>query len=435
MTQQTPWGRGPVWPPKRGADAPDVAAPEAAASTAPASQDGAATTPQPPAAPVPPPIEPQSAGETGPDGERRFPCAQCGSLLNFDPGASSLTCGYCGHVNPIERSTVAIAEQDFRAALAATRQPQPTQELAALKCDSCGAEFTPDAKADASSCPFCGSAVVHQAPRAEQLKPKGVLPFKITKDDAQARFRDWLKGLWFAPNKLKEFARADRSGLAGLYTPYWTYDAQTTSQYTGERGVNRTVYRTVSVTVNGRPETRTEAVTVTDWYPASGTVRRNFDDVLVLASDSLPRKYTDKLAPWDLPNLAPYNESYLAGFRAERYQVGLEAGFERAREVMAPQIVTDCKTNIGGDHQRVHSVNTTYGAISYKHILLPIWLAAYQFRGKAFRFVINGRTGAVQGERPYSAAKIALAVGAVVVAIIIIGVLVAGGDTGGVTTK
>jgi DNA-directed RNA polymerase subunit RPC12/RpoP len=415
--QQTPWGRGPVWPPKRDGDAP-----AAAPATAPAEQPAATPAPTPP---------PQQTGEVGPDGERKFPCAQCGALLKFNPGAASLTCEYCGHVNPIARDTSAIAELDFRAALAATRQSQATQEVAGLKCDSCGAEFTPDAKAEASACPFCGSSVVHQAPRAEQLKPKGVLPFKITKDDAQARFREWLKGLWFAPNKLKEFARADRSGLAGMYTPYWTYDAATTSQYVGERGVNRTTYRTVTVTVNGRPETRTEPVTVTDWYPAAGTVRRNFDDVLVLASDSLPRKYTDRLAPWDMQSLAPYNESYLAGFRAERYQVGLEAGFERAREVMAPQIVQDCKANIGGDHQRVHSVNTSYGAITYKHILLPIWLAAYQFRGKTFRFVINGRSGAVQGERPYSPAKIALAVGGVILAIIIIGLLVAGGDGGG----
>lgn len=423
--QQTPWGRGPIWPPKRDAETPAPGAPTPTAAPAE----------QPIAAPAPPPIEPQAAGEVGQDGERKFPCAQCGALLRFDPGAASLNCEYCGHVNPIARSTTAIAELDFRAATAAARQSQATQEVAALKCNSCGAEFTPDAKAEASACPFCGSSVVHQAPRAEQLKPKSVLPFKITKDDAQARFRDWLKGLWFAPNKLKEFARADRSGLAGIYTPYWTYDAQTTSQYTGERGVNRTVYRTVTVTVNGRPETRTEAVTVTDWYPASGTVRRNFDDVLVLASDSLPRKYTDRLAPWDLQSLSPYNESYLAGFRAERYQVGLEAGFERAREVMAPQIVADCKANIGGDQQRVHSVNTSYGAITYKHVLLPIWLAAYQFRGRAFRFVINGRTGAVQGERPYSAAKIALLVGGVILAIIVIGVLVAGGDTGGVVPR
>jgi hypothetical protein len=50
------------------------------------------------------------------------------------------------------------------------------------------------------------------------------------------------------------------------------------------------------------------------------------------------------------------------------------------------------------------------GALSFKHVLLPVWLAAYRYGGKSFRFVVNGRTGSVDGERPYSAFKIALAV-------------------------
>ena len=94
----------------------------------------------------------------------------------------------------------------------------------------------------------------------------------------------------------------------------------------------------------------------------------------------------------------------------DRYQVELDEGFERAREIMAPIIRRDIERDIGGDHQRIHAADTRYGAIRFKHILLPVWLAAFRFRDKTYRFVVNGRTGKVQGERPYSAWKIIFAI-------------------------
>jgi hypothetical protein len=109
----------------------------------------------------------------------------------------------------------------------------------------------------------------------------------------------------------------------------------------------------------------------------------------------------------------------LAGFRAEGYGVQLEDGFSEARQIMDRQIARDIRFDIGGDRQRIHSVGTDVDDVTFKHILLPVWLAAYKFRGKTYRFVVNGRTGRVQGERPWSAWKIAMAV--------ILGLIVAAG--------
>ena len=148
----------------------------------------------------------------------------------------------------------------------------------------------------------------------------------------------------------------------------------------------------------------------TRWRSVSGRVARFFDDVLVLASQSLPKKYTDGLEPWDLSALEPYTPEYLAGFRAEGYQVELVDGFAEARAFMDRMILRDVKYDIGGDRQRVSDVDTSISDVTFKHVLLPVWLAAYKYRGKTFRFVVNGRTGRVQGERPYSAIKITIAV-------------------------
>jgi hypothetical protein len=157
-------------------------------------------------------------------------------------------------------------------------------------------------------------------------------------------------------------------------------------------------------------------------------VQRFFDDVLVLGSTSLPKRFTDALAPWDLSALSRYEPKFLAGFRAEAYTVPVDKGYGEARQIMNAVIEQDIRRDIGGDQQRIGQVKTDVGALTFKHVLLPVWLAAYRYRGQSFRFVVNGRTGTVQGERPYSAVKIAIAVAlALVVAGIIAFLQISGG--------
>ena len=197
--------------------------------------------------------------------------------------------------------------------------------------------------------------------------------------------------------------------------PFWTFDAQTKSSYSGERGTDYYVSRTV--VRNGKRQTIQQRKT--RWRHVSGRVARFFDDILVVASKSLPAKYIDNLAPWDLSRMEPYIPEYLAGYRAEAYSVELEDGYTEARDHMDRVILRDVKFNIGGDRQRVHNISTQVSDVTFKHVLLPVWMAAYKFRGETYRVVINGRTGRVSGERPWSVMKIAMAVFA--------GLLIAGG--------
>jgi hypothetical protein len=156
------------------------------------------------------------------------------------------------------------------------------------------------------------------------------------------------------------------------------------------------------------------------WRAVAGQVARAFDDVLVLGSKSLPKQFTDALPPWDLTQLRPYAPEYLAGLRSEAYGVELDQAFVEARQMMDRQIERDVLFDIGGDRQRISQVETKVGSVTFKHILLPIWIAAYKYNGKSYRIVINGQTGRVQGERPWSVWKIAAAVvlGAIAAAVI-----------------
>jgi hypothetical protein len=228
-----------------------------------------------------------------------------------------------------------------------------------------------------------------------------------------------LGRLWFAPNGLKDYARKGRR-MQGIYVPYWTFDADTKSRYTGERGT--VYYETRTVMRDGKRQQ--VQVPKVRWNGVRGRVARFFDDVLVLASTSLPKRFTDGLEPWDLSAMEPYSPEYLAGFRAEGYSIELQDGFTEARAYMDRVIERDVKFDIGGDRQRIHQLDTELDNLTFKHILLPVWLAAYKYRGKTYRFVVNGRTGRVQGERPYSGVKIAVAVivGALVAAAVGYGV-------------
>jgi DNA-directed RNA polymerase subunit RPC12/RpoP len=339
--------------------------------------------------------------------ERRFPCKNCGATLHFAPGTLSLACPYCGTSNEIAASSEVVQELDLREYLAHA-PAEDIQETLTVRCGTCGAETTLKPNVTASRCPFCGTALVAQAMSKRQIKPKAVLPFHVTHDQAGTAFQEWIASRWFAPNELKH--RAKRAEINGVYMPAWTYDADTTSHYTGERGEDYWVTETYTAYENGRHVTRTRQVRRTRWYPAAGTVFNHFDDVLVLASHSLPRKHAVELEPWDLKNMLPYQDEYLSGFVAESYQVDLPQGFEEAKSIMAGHIEMSIRMDIGGDHQRIHSVDTRYANVTFKHTLLPVWISAYRYHERTFRFLVNARTGEVQGERPYSWIKILLAV-------------------------
>ncbi len=333
-------------------------------------------------------------------------CSGCGANLKFAPGTKHLTCEYCNAKNEIVTAETVIEENDFEKFLNEQEGKEDKQKVSTVKCDNCGASTTLKPNITSCGCPYCDTPlVIKNATTSSVIKPKYVLPFKIERKKANEEFVKWTGSLWFAPNDLKKYAEQSTDKLNGLYMPFWTYDSDTTSSYTGMRGVH--YYETESYTDNnGKRQTR--QVQRTRWYPASGTVFNKFDDVLVCASNSLPEKISRDLEPWDLHELSAYDDRFLSGFVTESYQIDLRAGFSTAKNIMAPQIRSTVCAAIGGDVQQVTGISSDYNSVTFKHILLPLWISAYKYNDKVFRFMINARTGEVQGERPYSAIKIIL---------------------------
>jgi LSD1 subclass zinc finger protein len=346
----------------------------------------------------PPPEEPRPLPPEG-----KLACPNCGASLEYHPGVADLKCAYCDHVQHIPQDAGEIRELDFArfARQADVSEAVLSGQTSEKRCVACGAtvQFAPEIATD--QCPFCDSPLEPE-PRAAspQMQPQGVLPFGIDQSQAENHFRQWVKSRWFAPNRFKRTAELHH--IFGLYVPHWTYDAMTWSYYTGQRGT--VYYVTVGSGKNRRRQRRVR------WTPVSGRVDHFFNDVTVCGSKSLPRPLVDSLEPWGLTELKPFRPEYLKGFRTERYQLGSPEGFVMAREKMDQRIQSLIRSDIGGDEQRITDVNTHIDNVTFKLVLLPMWVSAYRYGAKVHQVVVNGRTGKVEGTRPYSAVKITLAV-------------------------
>jgi DNA-directed RNA polymerase subunit RPC12/RpoP len=344
-----------------------------------------------------------------------YPCGGCGASVEYAAGTTALRCPYCGH----EQQLVATGRQVREHAFAELPQ-KPLTSLSAhvLVCEKCGARTESDALSE--RCQFCGAALVADTSAGDQIAPEAVLPFELDRDSVRAALRKWVSSRWFAPSRLKKVTEAE--SLRGTYLPHWTFDARTTSDYTGERGDYYYETETYTETVNGKSESRTRQVRKTRWRSASGEVQRDFDDVLVPATQHVSSEQLDKLTPWPLVQAVPFQPDYLAGYQTLRYDLEPGSGLAEAKSRMAPVINDDCRSDIGGDEQRVHSVDTRYFDIMFKLMLLPVWIVGYLYAGRTFQVLVNARTGEVLGQRPWSVVKIvaaALVAVAVVVAIIL----------------
>jgi DNA-directed RNA polymerase subunit RPC12/RpoP len=355
----------------------------------------------------------QSIGRASDDGKGRiFPCDRCGADLVFSIGQQSLQCPYCGAVKQIEiPADQEIVEQDLEAML------QHLQELKeegdedqsatgehVVRCDACGADVIFQGTLTSTNCPYCASPLqrdkIHDAVR--RIAVQGMLPFLVAKERAAENLRTWVQSLWFAPNEFKK--QGANGKFSGVYLPYFTFDAMTFTRYTGQRGDHYFEMVADADGKNTRQERRTR------WTSVGGQFQRFFDDVLVVAVTGQQPELLQTLEPWPLGKCVPFNQELLAGFFSRTYDIELAECFHTGKERMESALTSEVRQRIGGDEQSITGQKTAYSALSFKHLLLPVWLLVYRYHDKPYRIAVNAATGEVQGERPYSWVKITFAV-------------------------
>ena len=368
------------------------------------------------------------AVETTPEHAKKYPCPQCNAELTFDAAKGLMSCRYCGYTAPIDQAgsmtevhtqtqvdeavVETIQEHDLNKWLqAAAHKEGWGTETRSFKCNSCNAAIVVEPNVTATVCPFCGSHhVLTQEQSRKLIQPESLLPFQVDQKTAISKFRTWLGKGWFRPNEVKHIATNAEARMQGVYLPFWTFDAQTFSHWWAEAGHYYYVTERYNVVVNGRQQTRTRQVQRVRWEPASGTHDEFFDDVLVYATRSVKEQILRKIYPFDTQKLALYRPQYLAGWRAEEYQVDLPEAWPIGQEIIHDRLRQACAREIPGDTYRNLRIKTRFQDMTFKHVLLPVWIASYRFNNQVYNFMVNGQTGKVQGEAPISWWKVALAV-------------------------
>lgn len=323
-------------------------------------------------------------------------CKCCKAKLTFAPGTNTLKCEYCGTENEIvvdqQIQDNASQEQDLESSLS---KDENLVEVHTIKCKCCGAETTLQGNVISDKCEFCDAPLTLDMKQTDKkLKPQAIIPFKVEKNKCNDLFKNWVKGLWFKPSNLVE-STTHKEQFAGVYIPYWTYDAQGRAWYKGQRGE----HYYVEVEEN-KKERRT------NWFRTSGNVSKFFDDILVPASTSLPYSLLDSLEPFNYKEVMGFDPKYLSGFKCETYSIGLKEGFEKAKKTMEDELEDMAKDQIGGDEQKIDFIEYKFFNTTFKHLLLPIWITAFPYKGKVYRVIINGQTGKVVGDCPRSVLKI-----------------------------
>jgi hypothetical protein len=340
-------------------------------------------------------------------------CKNCGAEIKYKAGSTDLQCEYCDHRQSIEikDDENGIEELDLYKYLSTMGIHSHEQEIISMvECKACGAHQHIEANMKSLSCAFCASPLETKDQQSEVwIYPGAILPFQLNQQKAKQIFHSWAAGRWFAPNKFKK-ATLQTDYIKGVYTPFWTFDAQMKVSYSGQRGEYYYETESYTVNVNGKSERRTRQVRKTHWYPASGVVSGFVDDTLVNASTKAKREFPNKITNWNLQKLQPFKREFLAGFITEKYTISLKDGHQSALDKAEGIAHNWARQDIGGDTQQVNRLDKELTEETFKHILLPVYISSYRYSGKVYSIYVNGENGIIYGERPYSFWKIFFAV-------------------------
>ncbi|GEE00021.1 hypothetical protein nbrc107696_04670 [Gordonia spumicola] len=352
---------------------------------------------------------------------RTYPCGNCGAPLAYAPDQQRLACASCGTTYPIELDPNArIVKHDLQTAM---NQLAGNRALGlasiggnehVVTCQACGGKTIFNGSLTATRCPYCATPIqrddIQDAP--ERLALDAVLPLQVAQPQAQAAIEKWINSRWFAPSEFKKYRTL--GSFTSVYMSYYSYDVEATTGYSGQRGDDYTVV------VGSGDDQHTE--TRTAWRPVSGRVHDSIRDLPEMANTGMDDDRVRELEPWPVQAAVPYTPEFVAGHLSRTYDRDPGDVFDKnARPRVDSQIDGTIRRDIGGDHQQIHHKQTVFDQLAFMYLLLPMWLLTVNFEGRPFQVFVNGLTGEVQGDRPWSKVKIAAAV---VAALILIGVLV-----------
>lgn len=329
-----------------------------------------------------------------------YQCPSCGAATKFDVAAAGIACEHCGYTAVTDSKTVgrSAAQQEFTIAALNIAEQGWGIERKTLTCENCGAVISLPQDILSSSCSFCASNKVNlsTAP-SDILRPKFLIPFKISPENTKSLAQTWLGKGWYHPPELASNSLIQK--FNGIYLPYWTFDAQIDADWRAQVGHERTVR-----------DKDGNSHTVIDWRWETGQAHLIIDDMPLAATNKVSHHLLNKLLPFQFESLTAYSPDFLAGWQALNFNIALPDAWEEAKQVMRESAQQTCRSQIHSAHVRNFSMTANFDNESWRHVLLPIYLAVYKHEGKIFQVMVNGQTGTVSGQKPVAWWKIWLAI-------------------------
>ncbi len=296
-------------------------------------------------------------------------CANCGKALVYNPAKNKMECPSCGSLFDAER----------------TPEPEDTMECNIYTCTACGAELAINGVESSTFCAYCGQPTIIFSRVSSEIKPKYILPFSVTKDQAVIAIRQKLKKGFFISNEIKNF---DVERVRGIYIPYWLFD----------------IHYEDKVYLRGTKGSGDNEHDVFFYREADCT----FKQLTLDASGKLADESSQRLEPYDTHALQPFDVGYLSGFYADRYDVPAEQlhtlAISRAEDLFNSAI-----------KDTVHASNVTIvqnaperQILRTDYAMLPAWFLTFRYQQKPYTILVNGQTGKVVGGIPYNKSKVSV---------------------------
>ena len=320
-------------------------------------------------------------------------CPNCGGAVEFDANSQRLKCPFCDTEFDIaamqqaeEFKSNSVQDINWNSQNSQWEAGE-TDGMNVYVCNSCAGEIVADATTGATTCPYCGNQVVMKGQFSGELKPDLVIPFKVDKKAAKEALKKHFKGKKFVPkaflsdNKLEE--------IKGVYVPHWLFscDAVVEASYQAEK------YRHWSDSKNNYTETSAFSI-----Y-RSGSL--GFDNVPVDGSTKMPDDLMESVEPFDLKDAVPFSPAYLAGYLADKYDVGVDTSMPRANERIRQSAFDAFEDTVEGYNSVTPiAANMNVANGFYKYALYPVWILNVKWKGEIHTFAMNGQTGKLVGNIP-----------------------------------
>jgi DNA-directed RNA polymerase subunit RPC12/RpoP len=333
-----------------------------------------------------------------------FLCPKCGGHLEFNLQVNALVCQYCGYIREPEERSAADDEQVMALMLPTEMGHRWAVSQLQMICGQCGAHSLWPKGQAAAECPYCGSGQLIESNETKGLvDPQAIAIMQIDEREATQKISEWLGKGWTKPDDLKESAQ--KSLLRPAYYPFWTFDGTLDIHWSCD----------INEGSSDRPR----------WVGQSGVEFEMFDDVLIPGLTSLKFKDLNKLGQFYLKDVVEFNPDYLAGWPALTYDRPLSKATLLAREQIVRKVRRELHQRVlpGRQKRDLNPGGVNWSDMTYKHVLLPVWIGKYRYKGNEYSIMVNGQTGNVTGEKPKDSLKTLGIIVSVIATIIVLGLI------------